>query len=236
MHHSISGGLAVFAAVLAWAAQAAASDLRYTYLEGGWVGVDSDASGNVSNPRNGLTGEVSTDNESGWYVGGSWAVSRRWHVFGQYQDASQDISLRGTRPSGAVSEAGNFDLIRIRAGVGYALPMGEGWDLYGRLSYDYTGVDSLGFPGLPGDDSDDHGFGAQIGARFALTRRFDVEGWLRYTSVGDPGIQRDLSFEFDDDVLGGAAARWLIGNGFVLEGGYEYGEMKTFNLGARFLL
>ena len=85
-------------------------------------------------------------------------------------------------------------------------------------------------------DEDDYGFGAQVGARMALWRRLDGEAWVRYTSVGELGIERDYSGEFDDDILGGVLLHWTIGNRFGLEAGYEFGEITTWNLGARFEL
>jgi len=237
MRHCFPSVFAIAAAATFLAASGvAASDLSYTYLKGGGVGVDVDQSGSVANPKNGLVGEVSTDNETGYYVGASWAVRDRWLVFADFQDASQDISLIGTRPGAVVKSDGDFDLKRLSLGVGYVKPMGESWDLYGRLSFEYAEADSLGFQGLPGDDSDDNGFGTQIGARMALWRRLDGEAWVRYTSVGEMTFERDFSASFDDDFLGGFELHWSIGNNFGLEAGYEIGEITTWNLGARFEL
>ena len=237
MRHSFPSVFAIAAtATFLMAGGAGASDLSYTYLKGGAVGVDVDQSAGVANPKNGLVGEVSTEDDKGFYLGASWAVRDRWLVFADYQDASQDISLKGTRPGAVINSDGDFDLIRLSLGVGYVKPMSESWDLYGRLSFEYAEADSLGFPGLPGDDSDDNGFGAQIGARMDLWRRLDGEAYVRYTSVGDMSIERDYSASFDDDVLGGVQLHWSIGNNFGLEAGYEFGEITTWNLGARFEL
>jgi hypothetical protein len=240
---------AVLACLILGPVPAVATDLPWTYLEAGYVQVDADASAGVENPKHDLVGEVSTDSDSGFYLGGAWAVAKRWHVFATYEEGSQDAELKGTIPDGEFTNDGDLDLIRLRIGVGYTLPMSDRWDLYGRLSFDYSEADSLGFarrsaldpsdfdvPGLPGDDADDQGIGAELGLRLDLPSRLDAAAWLRYTSVGELGFERDYSAEFDDDILGGVELHWTIGNKFGIEAGYEYGEISTFNLGARFIL
>jgi hypothetical protein len=238
---------------LAAAGTAAGSDLSYTYLRGGAAGVDVDTSANVANPKKELVGEVSTDSDTAYYLGASWEIANRWHVFADYQEGGQDVTLKGTGSDGVggivdVDRGGDFNLTRFRVGVGYVKPMSQRWDLYGRLSLDYAEADNVGFtsipanadrglpgePGIPGDDEDDYGFGAEIGARMALWRSLDGTAWVRYTSVGDLGFGEDFSAEFDDDVLGGVQLHWLIGNKFGLEAGYEYGEIATWTVGARF--
>ena len=265
MRRSFTGLLAV--GVLA--TTATASDLDYTYLQAGFGKWDADESGSVVNPKKDFVGEVTTDDESGFYLGASWQFADRWLVFAHYSEASQDASLKGMGDDGIggiadVSRDGDFDLNQLRAGVGYVKPMGERWDLYGRLSIDYIEMDSVGFPsipprqaeppdpdadppfpgrpavpgvpGVPGNDEDDVGFGAQIGARMALWRRLDAEAWVRYSSVGDLSIESDYSGDFDDDILGGVELHWLIGNKFGVEGGYEYGEIASWYVGGRFHL
>jgi hypothetical protein len=265
MRRSFAGLLTV--GVLATSASAA--DLDYTYLEAGFGKYDADESGTVANPKKDLIGEVTTDDESGFYLGGSWQFTGRWLVFAHYSEANQDATLKGTGDDGIggtadVNQDGDFDLNRLRAGVGYVRPMSERWDLYGRLSVDYIQMDSVGFastparqaippdpdaeppvegrpavpgvPGVPGNDEDDVGFGAQIGARMALWRQLDGEAWVRYSSVGDLSIERDYSGDFDDDLLGGIELHWLIGNRFGVEATYEYGEITTWSVGARFHL
>jgi hypothetical protein len=240
---------AVLACLILGPVPAVATDLPWTYLEGGYVAVDADASGRVENPKHDLTGEVSTGDESGFYLGAAWAVAKRWHVFAYYEEASQDVELKGTIPAGEITNDGDIDLVLLRVGVGYTLPMSETWDVYGRVSFDYAEADSLGFsrrpalgptdlgvPGFPGNDTDDQGVGAELGLRIDLTSRLDAAAWLRYTSVGELGFERDFSAEFDDDILGGVELHWTIGNQFGIEAGYEYGEISTFNLGARFIL
>ena len=265
MRRSFTGLLAVGAL----ATTATAADLDYTYLQAGFGKTDADESASVVNPKKDFVGDVATDDESGFYLGGSWQFADRWLVFAHYSEASQDASLKGTGDDGIggtaeVSRDGDVDLNRFRAGVGYVMPMSERWDLYGRLSLDYIEADSVGFPsipprpevpadpdaeppvagrpavpgvpGVPGNDEDDIGFGAQLGARVALWRRLDGEVWVRYTSVGDLSFKDDYSGDFDDDILGGVELHWLIGNRFGLEATYEYGEITTWSVGARFHL
>ena len=253
MRRSFAGLLT--AGVLATSASAA--DLDYTYLQAGFGKTDADESAAVVNPKKDFVGDVATDDESGFYLGGSWQFTDRWLVFAHYAEASQDVSLKGSGDDGLggtaeVSRDGDFDLNRFRAGVGYIKPMSERWDLYGRLSLDYIEADSVGFPSIPavkdpppvrpgvpgvsGNDEDDIGFGAQLGARVALWRQLDGEAWVRYSSVGDLSFERDYSADFDDDILGGVELHWLIGNKFGLEATYEYGEITTWSVGARFHL
>ena len=252
LHRVHSLRLAALACLSLGAGLASATDLPWTYLEGGYVSVDADESANVENPKQSLVGEAETDRESGFYLGGAWAVARRWHVFASYEEASQDVDLEGTIPAGEITNSDDIDLILLRVGVGYTLPMSERWDVYARLSFDYAEADSLGFgrrpaldptnpdeidvPGLPGNDADDQGVGAELGIRVDLISRLDAAAWVRYTSVGDLGFDRDYGAEFDDDVLGGLELHWTIGNQFGIEAGYEYGSISTFNLGARFIL
>lgn len=95
------------------------------------------------------------------------------------------------------------------------------------MSYDYAEIRSIKVEGLDLGDVDDNGLGAELGALWNIGPQFQLQGHVRYSSVGD------VIDDFDSDVPFGVAARWFFTDQFALQGGYEFGEINTWYIGLR---
>jgi hypothetical protein len=227
--------LALAAALVMPLAAQARND--FNYIEGNYINVDLDFSGTVE--EDDFIFGAETDADSGFQIGASWQFWENVHVFGEYSNASQDLELAylgpGEKPNGEFtptsveqSAKGDFDVIRARVGIGYAMEMSPEFIAYGRVSYDYAELGSIKVEGLDLGDVDDNGFGGELGALWNIGTQFQLQGNVRYSSIGD------VIEDFDSDVLFGVAARWFFMDQFALQGGYEFGEINTWNVGARF--
>jgi hypothetical protein len=211
-------------------AAAGAQDLDFTYLEGGFVGSfvnDVEDSGTITG--GGSTLEFESDAGRGGFVGGAWQFSENLHLFGEYLSASEELEVR----EGIDTFEGEFDVVRWRIGVGYAHEASPKLGFYGRLSYDNTEFKDLTVAGFDLDaDVDEGGIGGEVGMTWAATPQINLQGHLRYTSVGE--IASDGSETFDSDVLVGVNGRWHFRPDLALVAGYEYGKITTINVGMRF--
>lgn len=214
------------ATALALPATASARELNFNYLELNYVNVDVDIS--ESFVEDGQAASLKTSSDDGFQLGGAFDVWETLHLFGEYSQASQDIKVS----VGTFTEEGNFDVVRWRLGIGYAIPLDEMLSVYGRVSYDRAEFKDLKFFGENlGSDKDD-GVGAELGLLWAAAPQFHVQPFVRYTSVGD--IDDEEADKFNSDFLFGALARWFVTDQVALQAGAEYGEIKTYNLGVRF--
>jgi hypothetical protein len=206
---------------------AGAQSLNFNYIEANYVNVDLDLSESFTDEDGAFS--LKTDSGGGFHIGGAWEVWETVHLFGEYSQADQDLKGEVTFNGETVPFKESFDVIRYRLGIGYAIPFANEMSVYGRVSYDYLEFD------FDGGSVDDDGVGAELGLLWAATPEFHVQPYLRYTSVGevDSGDE-DLSDSFDSDVLFGVGARYFFTPNFALQAGYEYGEIKTWNIGARF--
>jgi hypothetical protein len=211
-------------------AAAGAQDLGFSYLEGGFIGAfvnDIEQSGVITGIDS--TFELESDAGGGGFINGAWQFGESVHLFGEYSSAAQDLEVRG----GDVNVEGDYDVLRWRIGVGYAYPFSPTTSLYGRLSFDNTEFKNLKVAGFDLDaDVDEDGLGGEFGMIWAATPSIQVQGHVRYTSVGE--IAPDGSDSLDSDILVGLNGRWYFRPDIALVTGYEYGKITTFNLGARF--
>ena len=123
-------------------AAAGAQDLDFTYLEGGvFAGFVNDVEefGTIGN-----TLDLETDSDSGGFIGGAWQFWENMHLFGEYALAGQELEVS----DGIDTVDGDFDLVRWRAGVGYAYPFSPTLSLYGRLSFDSVELKDVQVPGF----------------------------------------------------------------------------------------
>ena len=67
---------------------------------------------------------------------------------------------------------------------------------------------------------------------WAATPAIQLQGHLRYTSVGD--VAGDGSDAFDSDLLVGVNGRWYVRPDLALVAGYEFGKITTVNVGLRY--
>ena len=211
--------LAVAAALVMPLAAQARND--FNYLEANYINVDLDFSDTIEEDEFIFRGK--TDADSGFQVGGSWQFWEQFHLFGEYSDASQDFTLSAD----GMDFKGDFDVIRWRIGVGYAMELSPEFTVYGRVSYDHAELGSLKIEGLDLGDVDDDGLGGELGALWNIGPQFQLQGHVRYSAVGD------VIEDFDSDVLFGIAGRWFFMDQFALQAGYEMGEINTWNVGAR---
>jgi len=209
---------------------ATAQDGGFNYLEGGFITSfvnDVEDSGTITGL--GGTAELETDAGGGGFIGGAWQFGESMHVFGEFSSASQELEVR----DGADTFDGEFDVVRWRIGVGYAIPVSPTVDLYGRLSFDNAEFKDVSVAGFNLDaDVDENGIGGEIGMTWAATPSIQLQGHLRYTSVGE--IAPDGSDTFDSDVLVGVNGRWYFRPDFALVTGYEFGKITTVNVGLRY--
>jgi len=206
---------------------AGAQDISFNYLEGGYINVDVDQSERFT--EEGSTFSIETDSGGGGFIGGAWEFWENMHLFGEYSSASQDIEFR----DGIDTVGGDFDVVRWRVGVGYAYPFSPTASFYGRLSFDNAEFKDVRVAGFDvGADADDDGIGGEVGMIWAATPMFHLQGYVRYTSVGE--VATEGSDTFDSDTLVGLNGRWYFLPNIALIGGYEYGEFTTWNAGVRF--
>lgn len=217
--------------LLLFAAATQAGEISYNYVEADYISADLDFSERVTDT--GVDARLSTGDDDGFRIGGAWNIYGNWHVFGDYSNADQDVDASGNVGGVDLSASGDFEITRWRAGVGYAWPVNDRWSLYGRVSYDAIEFEDFSFAGadVQIDDTDDDGLGAEAGARWLVADPFELQGWVRYTSVGDVDVDNDDAF--DEDLLVGLGARWNINERFGVQAGYETGEIDTWNIGAR---
>ena len=128
----------------------------------------------------GPTAELETDAGGGGFIGGAWEFGGNMHVFGEFSSASQELEVR----DGTGNFEGEFDVTRWRIGVGYAHPVSDTVDLYGRLSYDSAEFKDVSVAGFNLDaDVDEGGVGGEVGMTWAATPTVQLQGHLRYTSA-----------------------------------------------------
>jgi long-subunit fatty acid transport protein len=211
-------------------AKAQASDIGFTYIEGGIIGGfvnDIETSGSVmgTNPL-----DVESDADGGGFIGGAWQFSDQMHLFGEYASLGQELEIR----SDSSTEAGEYDVVRWRIGVGYQYPLSKMLAYYGRLSLDQLEFKDARAAGFNLNvDADDSGLGAEFGVIWAATPTLHLQGHTRYTAVG--GVASSGSDPFESDILVGVNGRWHFRPNIALVAGYEYGKITTLNAGLRVL-
>lgn len=210
-------------------AMARASDIGFTYIEGGIVGGfvnDIETSGAVtgSGPL-----DLESDADGGGFIGGARQFGDHMHLFGEYASLGQELEIR----SGINTVTGEYDVVRWRIGVGYQYTVSKTLAYYGRLSLDQLEFKDARAAGFNLDvDADDSGIGSEIGVIWATSPTFHLQGHARYTAVG--GVASSGSDPFEADVLIGVNGRWNFRPNIVLVTGYEYGKITTLNAGVRF--
>jgi hypothetical protein len=171
--------------------------------------------------------EFSFSGSDGWQVGGAIQVWEGLYAFGEYSEADQDLDFELDTDF----FSGDFDLVRWRAGLGYAMAWDKMLTTYGQLSWDRAEFNNLTVNGVNVGSDEDDGFGAELGVVAALAEQFQLQGWVRYTSVGEIDVANG---GLDDDYLVGGELRWFLTQNFALQAGYEWGEISTWNAGLRF--
>jgi opacity protein-like surface antigen len=183
--------VAITLAPLAAGAQSAGSSISYSFADLAYVTTDVDG--------------VSKDLD-GWLLRGSFEPVENLFVYGRYAD--QSVSFAG----------GDVDTQTWALGVGYAFPLADRVDLYGKAGY----INADGSAG-PIDLNDD-GYEIGAGLRARPLDPLELEGSVTYQDLSDAG---------DDTVLG-IGARWYIADQFAmgLEGEFS-DDADTYGIGFR---
>jgi hypothetical protein len=207
---------------------AGAEDLSFSYFEGGFIaGFVNDVEESGAFTDNG-TFELETDSGGGGFIGGAWQFSENMHLFGEYSSASQELEIS----DGIDTGEDDFDVVRWRIGVGYAYPLSPTASFYGRLGFDSIEINDVRVAGFDLDaDVDDDGIGGEVGMIWAATPALNLQGHVRYTSVGE--VVTEGADAFDSDTLVGLSGRWYFRPNIAVITGYEFGKITTWNLGVR---
>jgi Outer membrane protein beta-barrel domain len=142
-------------------------------------------------------------------IGGSFALSERFHVFGSYETADFD---------------GGVDFNGFETGLGFNSPLSETVDFIGQVSYV-----NAEFEG-PGGSVDDNGYGLGVGLRAMLTPVLEVDGGISYVdygggSDGDTGFGAGFLYHFTESVAVGLSGGWGDDtNTYALTGRISFGE------------
>ena len=157
---------------LAGTAGAQASDLSYSYAEGGFGIVDVDA--------------ISEEGD-GFFLGGSLGFGTNWLGFVEYSMAEFDVS------------GSTADVDEIQLGFGGHFAMNESLDFVGRLAYVDQTVDvSTPFGNA---SADENGYMLSAGLRGMAFGRLDLMGAIEYVDVGesdDTGLALRGLYQFTD--------------------------------------
>jgi hypothetical protein len=149
------GVLALLALAMPGTAQAQAqAQPYYTYVEGGYVGV---------NPE---SGDEILDSGKGWFIGTSVRL-QRFHTFLEYRDASIDTTL---------DEA--VDQTQWLIGGGWHGLLGNPADLVVEVGYINSDF-SLGFESGSGN-----GYFVNGGVRWRIIQPFEVDAFATYADLG----------------------------------------------------
>lgn len=185
--------ISVLAATAAFAPFLAhAEGLSWSYLEGGYVNTDIDRF---------------DEDVDGFALRGSYELTDEVFVFGGYTDQSTSVAGR------------DLDVQSWNLGLGYAWPLGEALDLYGKLGYVSAEADLEGF-----GDADDDGYSLAVGLRGRAVEQLELEGAVSYVDLSDSG----------DDTTLDLGARWYFTPQFAfgIEGSFG-DDANTYGLGVR---
>jgi hypothetical protein len=140
------------------------SQFNYSYVELAYDESDFDLGGGGDIDGDGLT------------LSGSFEINDEWHVFASYGNADLDFGI---------------DIDTWAIGGGYAFPLRDDVDIYGRVLYINTEADVPG----PGDPDED-GLGLQARIRAMLTDELEVEGGIQHLDVGDSDTSLQVSARY----------------------------------------
>jgi hypothetical protein len=190
MRFKITSALAVAAVMLPLLAQA--DNLSYSYVEVAYVNTDLD----------------DFDEEiDGFALRGSVEISEQAFMFAGYTDQSTTVFGE------------DLELRSYGLGLGYAWPVSDTADLYGKVGYVEAEAEFAGF------SVDDDGFSLGVGLRGRMAEQFELEGAVTYTDLSDSG----------DDTLLGVGARWYFTDVFALGVELETDDdATTYGVGVRF--
>ena len=190
MRFKFVSALAASAAFVPFLAQA--EGLSYSYLDAAYLNTDIDR----------FDEEV-----DGFALRGSYELTDNVFVFAGYAD-------QGTSAAGF-----DIDLQTYNLGLGYAWPLGEALDVYGKAGYVSAQADVQGL-----GDADDDGYSLAVGLRGRAVEQLELEGAVSYVDLSDSG----------DDTTLDLGARWYFTPQFAFGVEGSFGDdANTYGLGVR---
>ncbi len=158
---------------LAGMASAHASDLSYSYAEGGFGRMEIDG--------------IDPDGE-GFFIGGSMGFGTNWLAYVEY--GSADFEEGGVEAT----------IDELQLGFGGHFPMSERVDFVGKLAYLDQSIE-VDVPGLGSVSDDENGFMLSAGVRGRALEKLDLMAALEYVDVGeedDTGLALRGVYDFTD--------------------------------------
>ena len=144
----------------------------------------------------------------GYLLRGSWQFTDNWFAYGRYIDQSTDIS------------GVNLDVSQWSIGAGYAWPLNDALDIYGKAGYVEADADVDTFNAHVNDD----GYELSVGLRGLAMPQFEYEGAVNYTDLSDSGDTTSVAL----------AARWYFLPQFAVGIEGEFGQdANSYGIGAR---
>lgn len=169
---------------------ASAAELDYNFGELRYVDTELD------------TGGLDADGD-GFEIGGSLELARSVHIFGNFT----------TLDFGSGIDASAFEV-----GGGYAVPLNNGADLVGRLSYIDGEIDAGPV------DADDSGFGFSAGFRNMFHPQIEGRAFINYRDLDETGEETSIELAGD----------YFLNDEVALGTSLELGDdITTWTLGAR---
>jgi len=142
----------------------------------------------------------------GFLLRGSFEFVENWFLYARYLDQSAEVFDI------------DVDATQAALGVGYAFPLTEAMDLYGKLGYTEVEVEAFD------ESADDDGYELSVGLRGSVMEQLELEGALNYVDLSDSG----------DDTSLGLAARWYFMPQFALGIEGEFGDdANSYGFGVR---
>ena len=190
MRFKLIPALAATAAFVPFLAHA--DGISWSYLEAGYVNTDIDRF---------------DEDVDGFALRGSYELTDEVFVFAGYTDQSTSVAGR------------DLDVQSWNLGLGYAWPLGEALDLYGKLGYVSAEADLEGF-----GDADDDGYSLAVGLRGRAVEQLELEGAVSYVDLSDSG----------DDTTLDLGARWYFTPQFAFGVEGSFGDdANAYGLGVR---
>jgi hypothetical protein len=174
---------------------ALAEDFDYSFIEASYGQVEFD--------------DFDVDGDA-FGLGGSYALSDRFHLFGSYDMADFDAGV---------------DFNGLQAGIGFNSPVSDTVDLVASVAYVNSEVEAPGFGSV-----DDNGYGLGLGLRAMLTPMLEVDGGIDYVdyggdSDGDTAFGAGFLYHFTESVAVGLSGGWGDDtNTYALNGRFSFGE------------
>ena len=144
----------------------------------------------------------------GFVLRGSFEFVENWFGYARYLDQSADIS------------GFNIDATQWAIGAGFAWPLSDALDIYGKAGYTEVDADADELDVSANDD----GYELSVGLRGRVLDQLELEGAVNYVDLSDSG----------DTTAFGVAARWFFMDNFAvgLEG--EFGDdADSYGMGVR---